>query len=91
MGDQRIATMNAGDLAALRICERAGCGYTIPNGITDLGQILLAMQNHAMIGHPASGSSEGGGGAKSNAPIPQLEEQITEVQWTAWKNRFERW
>ena len=54
--------MNAGDLAALRICERAGCGYTIPNGITDLGQILLAMQNHAMIGHPVSGGSEEGGG-----------------------------
>ena len=64
--------MEPGDLAALRVCERAGCGYTIPNGVTDLGQILLAMQNHAMIGHPASGSSEGGGGAKSNAPIPQL-------------------
>ena len=31
------------------------------------------------------------GGSKSNAPIPQLEENITEVQWTAWKNRFERW
>ena len=31
------------------------------------------------------------GGSKSNAPIPQLEENITEVQWTAWKNRFDRW
>ena len=65
MGDQRIVTMSASELAALRICERAGCGYTIPNGITDLGQILLAMQNHAMLGHPVSGGSEGGGGGLS--------------------------
>ena len=84
--------MEQGELAALRVCEREGCGHRVPNGITDLGQILLAMQTHALIGHPAgAGSSEGGGGAKSNAPIPQLEEQITEIQWTAWKNRFERW
>ena len=76
-------------MAALRVCEREGCGHKVPNGITDLGQILLAMQTHALIGHPAgAGGSEGGGGAKSNAPIPQLEEQITEIQWSAWTNRF---
>ena len=49
------------------------------------------MSNHLAAMHPASGGSEGGGSGKSNAPIPQLEENISEVQWTAWRNRFNRW
>ena len=53
----------------------------------------MAMANHLAAIHPASGGSEGGGGGggKSNAPIPQLEENISEVSWTSWKNRFDRW
>ena len=37
------------------------------------------MANHLAAVHPASGGSEGGGGGKSNAPIPQLEENISEI------------
>ena len=84
--------MSADELATLRLCERNDCDYKVPNGVSDLKDILLAMQNHAILGHPVTGGSEsGGGGSKSNAPIPQLDENISEVSWTAWKNRFERW
>ena len=82
------------DLATLRVCERADCEFKVLNGVTDLKDILMAMANHLAAIHPASGGSEGGGGgggAKSNAPIPPLDEDITEVQWSAWKSRFERW
>ena len=69
--------MEQGELAALRVCEREGCGHRVPNGITDLGQILLAMQTHALIGHPAAaGSSEGGGGVPNQM-----------LQFHSWKNR----
>ena len=33
----------------------------------------------------------GGGGSKSNAAIPMLEEGITEMPWAAWRARFDRW
>ena len=33
----------------------------------------------------------GAGGAKSNAPIPTLDADVSEVQWSAWLARFERW
>ena len=85
---------NQADLATLRLCERADCDFAVINGITELKDILLAMANHIASMHPASGGSEGGGaggGAKSNAPIPTLDEDVTEVQWSAWKSRFERW
>ena len=39
----------------------------------------------------AGSEGEGAGGAKSNAPIPTLHKDVTEVQWSAWKSRFERW
>ena len=54
---------------------------------------MLAMSNHIASMHPVAGGSEGGGagGAKSNAPIPTLDADVTEVQWSAWKSRFERW
>ena len=53
----------------------------------------MALANHPAAIHPASGGgvSGGGRGGKSNAPIPQLEENISEVLWTSWRNRFERW
>ena len=81
------------ELIALRKCEREDCGYRIPNGVKDLKDILMAMANHLAAIHPASGGSEGrgGGGGKSNAPIPQLEENISEISWAAWRNRFDRW
>ena len=82
------------ELATLRICERDDCDFQVLNGVTDLKDIVMAVANHLAAIHPASGGSEGGGGGgggKSNAPIPQLDEDITEVQWSAWKSRFERW
>ena len=81
------------ELAALRKCERVDCDYKVPNGVADLKDILMVMANHLAAIHPASGGSEGGGGggSKSNAPIPQLDENISEVSWTSWKNRFDRW
>ena len=82
------------DLATLRICEREDCEFTVLNGVTDLKDILMAMANHLAAIHPARGGSEGGrggGGGKSNVPIPQLDEDITEVQRCGLKSRFERW
>ena len=81
---------SAEELAALRQCEKDGCEHRIPNGVTNLRDILLAMSNHLAAVHPSSGGSEGGG-AKSNAAIPQLEEGISEIQWSAWRARFDRW
>ena len=79
------------ELTALRKCEKEDCGHIIPNGVKELKDILMAMSDHLAAVHPARGESEGGGGGKSNAPIPQLEENSSEVQWTAWRNRFDRW
>ena len=78
---------NEAELAALRKCERDDCDYKVPKGVKDFKDILMAMANHLAAIHPASGGSEGGGGGggKSNAPIPQLEENISEVSWTSWK------
>ena len=79
------------DLATLRLCERTDCNFAVINGITELKDILLAMSNHIASMHPVSGGAEGGGaggGAKSNAPIPTLDEDVTEVQWSAWVSRF---
>ena len=50
------------ELAALRKCERDDCEFKVPNGVTDLKDILMAMANHLAAIHPASGGSEGGGG-----------------------------
>ena len=79
------------ELTALRLCERSDCTFAVNNAITELKDILLAMANHIASMHPASGGSEGGGaggGSKSNALIPSLDEDVTEVQWSAWVSRF---
>ena len=76
-------------LAALRKCDKED-QLIISNVALDLKDILLAMANHLAAIHPVDGLSEGGG-AKSNAPIPQLDENIFWLQWTAWQNRFDRW
>ena len=84
--------MAAAELAALRKCERDGCEFKVPNVVEVLKDILVVMANHLAAVRPMSGGSEGGGGGgKSNAPIPQLDENISEVSWTSWKNRFDRW
>ena len=82
--------MASAELAALRQCEKEGCEHRIPNRVTDLKNILLAMSNHLVAVHPFSTGSEGGG-AKSYAAIPQLKEGISEIQWSAWRARFDRW
>ena len=83
--------MQAEELAVLRICERAGCAFRIPDGVTTLNHIISLMTNHLAAVHPRDGGSEGGVGGKSTAAIPQLEEQISEVAWSSWLNGFNRW
>ena len=81
-------------LAQLRVCERTECTFAVMNAITDLNNILMAMSNHIASMHPAGaggGEGVGAGGAKSNAPIPTLEADVSKVQWLAWLSRFERW
>ena len=81
------------DLAAPRLSERTDCLYTVSNAVQELKDILLVMSNHIASMHPASGGSEGGGGAggaKSNAAIPALDEDVTEIQWAGWLARFKR-
>ena len=69
--------MAAAELAALRKCERDGCEFKVPNVVEVLKDILVVMANHLAAVHPVSGGSEGGGGGgKSNAPIPQLDENV---------------
>ena len=66
------------DLAILRLCERSECNFAVNNAITELKDILLAMSNHILSMHPTSEGSEGGGaggGTKSNAAIPALDEE----------------
>ena len=74
--------MEAAELALLRLCEKPSCEWKVTNGLTDVKDILLAMSNHLAAIHPALslGGSEGeGGGRKSIAAIPMLEEGITET------------
>ena len=82
--------MQAEELANFRICERAGCIFQIPDGVVSLNNIISLMPNHLAAVHPRDGGSEGGGGGKSTAAIPQLEEQISEVARASWLNRFNR-
>ena len=82
------------DLAAIRLCERVDCTFSVNNAVTELKDILQAMSNHILSMHPVSGSNDGGGGAgglKSNAAIPALEEECNQIQLAAWCARFERW
>ena len=89
-----MAPPDPADLAAIRLCERVDCTFTVNNAVQDLKDILQAMSNHMLSMHPVSGSSDrgdGAGGAKSNAAIPALEEGCNQIQWAAWCARFERW
>ena len=78
------------ELAALRQCEKQRCDHKITNSLTNVRYILLAMSKHLAAVHPMSGGSEGGG-VKSNVAISQLEEGISEIAWSAWRARFDRW
>ena len=84
--------MQEAELVLLRLCKKPDCEYKVTNWLTDVKDILLAMSNHLAAIHPALGGSEGGGGgSKSTAAIPMLEEGITETAWVAWRARFYRW
>ena len=68
------------DLAAIRLCERSDCTFSVSNALVEVKDILQAMTNHLLAVHPASGNSDRGGGAagsKSNAAIPELEEECS--------------
>ena len=81
------------DLAAIRLCERNDCTFSVYNALVEVKDILQAMTNHLLAVHPASGSSDGGEGArgsKSNAAIPALDEECSQIQYAAWVARFER-
>ena len=81
--------MDENALVQLRMCAVANCDFTVQNGLTNVDHILLAMSNHIPVTHTASTGE--GGGAKSTAVIPMLDEAITEVQYSAWKSRFDRY
>ena len=79
-------------LAQLRVCEKAESTFAVMNVLADLKDILMAMSDHiAGIHPPGAGGGEGGGAGKSNALIPTLEADVSEVQWLAWLARFKRW
>ena len=82
-----------GDFAAIRLCEREGCQWTVHNALVEPRDILMAMANHLQAAHPAgAGGGEGGGGmAKSTAAIPSLDEECSAIQYDAWVARLERW
>jgi hypothetical protein len=81
------------DLAASRLCERNECTFSVNNALVEVKDILQAMTNHLLAVHPASGGDGGGGagGSKSNAAIPALDEECSQIQYAAWVARFERW
>ena len=69
------------DLAAIRLCERSDCTFSVNNALVEVKDILQAMTNHLLAVHP--GNSDGGGGAgrsKSNVAIPALEEECSQIQ-----------
>ena len=82
-----------GDFAAIRLCEREGCQWTVHNALVEPRDILMSMANHLQAVHPAgAGGGEGGGGmAKSTAAIPSLDEECSAIQYAAWVARLERW
>jgi hypothetical protein len=65
----------------------------VNNALVEAKDILQAMTNHLLAVHPVSGGDGGGGagGSKSNAAIPSLDEECSQIQYAAWVARFERW
>ena len=68
------------------------CGYSVPNGSTDVDNILGALNKHNLLGGSIEvNRTEGGGTAKSTTTLPMIEESITETQYTAWLHCFSRY
>ena len=76
--------MSATELAELRRCEAAECEYKVPNGSTDITQIIGVLNNHILASHPVVQKSAEGGSVKLNATLPILEEGISETQYQVW-------
>ena len=81
------------DFAAIRLCERNECTFSVNNALVEVKDILQAMTNHLLAVHPVSGGDGGGGagGSKRNAAIPVLDDECSQIQYAAWVARFERW
>ena len=79
------------DFAAIRLCKRNECTFSVNNALVEVKDILQAMTNHLLAVHPVSGGDGGGGagGSKSNAAIPALDEECSQIQYAAWVARFE--
>ena len=75
------------ELAELRRCMYDGCGYSMPNGLTNVDHIWRALNNHILGQHPLRGGGAGNT-VKSTGTLPVLEESITETQYQAWLHRF---
>ena len=66
--------MAAAELASLRICERNGCFYRVPEVVKFLEDILVMMSRHLAIVHPGipNGGAPGGqvpqGGQEARRP-----------------------
>ena len=83
--------MSDQELAELRACGAAECGYKVPNGVKDIDHILKALNNHILATLAANQMLTGGGSAKSTATLPMLEESILETAYQAWMYKFDRY
>ena len=63
--------VGAGDFAAIRLCEREGCQWTVHNALVEPRDILMAMANHLQASHPA-----GAGGGKGGEAWQNLRQQF---------------
>ena len=73
--------MSEQELAQLRVCGAADCGYQVPNGVKDIDHILKALNNHILATHPVNQKPTEGWSAKLTATLPMLEKSISETAY----------
>ena len=81
MNNKRIGL--TAELAELRDCMVAKCGYKVPNGLTNVDHICWALKItywQSTLFKPIN--EKEGFAEKSMANIPMLEELITETQYS---------